>query len=221
MNFFWQFVAVFRDHLPEMTSGLVTSLQITVIAVLGAFLIGTITAIYRISPIGPLRMAGTIYVEIFRNIPVMSLLILIVYALPGTGIRFGFYRSVLIGLSLVGGAFVCEALRSGINSVQGGQIEAARAIGLGFTQVLRLVVLPQAFRAMVQPMVTVIIGLFLSSSLAGVVGVLDLTQSSNRVNTLHALGLAVYAAAAIFYVAIALLIAWVGGRIERAVRILR
>jgi glutamate transport system permease protein len=130
-------------------------------------------------------------------------------------------RSVLVALILVGGSFVCEALRSGVNAVGAGQIEAGRAIGLGFVQLLRLVVLPQAFRTVVQPLVTVVIGLFLSSSLAGVVGVMDLTQVANRINTAQALGLSIYIAAAVLYVAVALIIAWVGGRIERAVRIVR
>jgi len=214
-------VEVIQHHLGALFAGLGTSLQIAGIAVLGAFVVGSIIAICRISPIGPLRAAGLVYVEIFRNIPVMSLIILVVYALPQLNIRFGFMRSVLVALILVGGSFVCEALRSGVNAVGSGQIEAGRAIGLGFGELLRLVVLPQAFRTVVQPLVTVVIGIFLSSSLAGVVGVMDLAQAANQINTLDALGLSVYIVAAVLYVAVALAIAWVGGRIERAVRILR
>jgi len=214
-------IQVIQHHLGTLLAGLGTSLEIAGIAVVGAFIVGSVIAIFRISPIGPLRAVGLVYVEVFRNIPVMSLIILVVYALPQLDIKFGFMRSVLVALTLVGGSFVCEALRSGVNAVGAGQIEAGRAIGLGFVELLRLIVLPQAFRTVVQPLVTVVIGLFLSSSLAGVVGVMDLTQTANRINTLQALGLSIYVAAAVLYVAIALIIAWVGGRIERAVRIVR
>ena len=212
---------IIQHHLGTLADGLLMSLQIMGVAVLGAFVVGSIVAVFRISPIGPLRTVGLLYVEFFRNIPVMSLIILVVYALPGLNIRFGFLRSVLIALVLVGGSFVCEALRSGVNAVGPGQIEAGRAVGLTFIQLLGNIVLPQAFRTVVQPLVTVVIGLFLSSSLAGVVGVMDLTQTANRLNSQYALGLIVYIAAAAFYVAIALIIAWAGGKIERAVRILR
>ena len=214
-------IDVFQHQLGTLFTGLVTSLEISGLVAIFAFALGSLIAIFRISPIGPLRAVGLVYVEIFRNIPVMSLIILVTFALPGLNIRFGFFRSVIVALTLIGASFVCEALRSGVNAVGAGQIEAGRAIGLNFPQLLRLVVLPQAFRTVVQPLVTVVIGLFLSSSLAGVVGVMDLTQTANRINTLQALGLSIYVAAAVLYVAIALIIAWVGGRIERAVRIVR
>jgi len=212
---------IIRHHLGDLIAGLGTSLQIAGLSMVGAFIVGSLVAIMRISPIAPLRAAGLVYVEVFRNIPVMSLIILVVYALPRLNIRFGFMNSVLVALTLVGGSFVCEALRSGVNAVGAGQIEAGRAIGLTFPQLLRLIVLPQAFRTVVQPLVTIVIALFLSSSLAGVVGVMDLTHAANRINQEEALGLIVYIAAAVLYVAVALVVAWVGGIIERAVRIVR
>jgi len=212
---------IFQHHLLTLLGGLGLSLEITGVAVLGAFLLGSVIAVFRISPIGPLRTVGLLYVEVFRNIPMMSLIILVVYALPKLNIMFGFLRSVFVALILVGASFVCEALRSGVNAVGSGQIEAGRAIGLNFVQLLRLIVLPQAFRTVVQPLLTVVIGIFLSSSLAGVVGIMDLTQTANRLNTLYAFGLIIYIVAAIFYVGVALILAWLGGRIERAVRIIR
>jgi len=214
-------VDIVQHHLLTLLGGLGLSLEITGVGVLGAFVLGSIIAIFRISPIGPLRMVGQVYVEVFRNIPMMSLIILVVYALPKLNIMFGFLRSVFVAMILVGAAFVCEALRSGVNAVGSGQIEAGRAIGLNFVQLLRLVVLPQAFRTVVQPLLTVVIGIFLSSSLAGVVGIMDLTQTANRLNTLYAFGLTIYIVAAVFYVGVALILAWLGGRIERAVRIIR
>ena len=214
-------VDIVQHHLLTLLGGLGLSLEITGVGVLGAFVLGSIIAIFRISPIAPLRTVGLIYVEVFRNIPMMSLIILVVYALPKLNIMFGFLRSVFVAMILVGASFVCEALRSGVNAVGSGQIEAGRAVGLTFVQLLRHVVMPQAFRTVVQPLLTVVIGIFLSSSLAGVVGIMDLTQTANRLNTLYAFGLLIYIVAAVFYVAVALILAWLGGRIERAVRIIR
>lgn len=213
--------SILVNHFGDIADGLRISLELTIVSFLVALVIGTVLATFRISPIAPLRAVGLIYVEIFRNIPLMSLLILLVYALPGLNVRLGFTRSVFTGLSLVGAAFVCEALRSGINSIGQGQIEAARSIGLGFFGVVRNVVFPQAYRAMVQPLLTILIGLFLSSSLAGVVGVIDLTQTANSINNIEALGLVVFIVAALIYVAISLVFAFIGGAIERRVRIAR
>jgi glutamate transport system permease protein len=124
-------------------------------------------------------------------------------------------------MSLVGGAFICEALRTGINSVGAGQIEAARSVGFTFTGVLRHVVFPQAFRSMVQPFVSILIAIFLSSSLAGVVGVVDLTQTVSWINNRESLGLVTFGVAAVIYSLISLGIATVGGHLERRVRVLR
>lgn len=213
--------SLLSNHLADLGDGLLVSLELTGVGFGCALVLGVILATFRISPIAPLRAVGLIYVEIFRNIPLMSLIILLVYALPGINIKLGFKPSVFVALALVGASFVCEALRSGVNSIDNGQIEAARSIGLDFTGVLREVVFPQAFRAMVQPLVTILISIFLSSSLAGVVGVLDLTQTVNRINNQEALGLIAFIAAAAIYVVISLSVAWVGGFIERRVRITR
>jgi glutamate transport system permease protein len=213
--------ALLDDHLGDLAHGLWVSLQLTGVGFAAGVVIGVIVATMRISPIPPLRAVGMVYVEIFRNVPLMSLIILLVYALPGLDLTLGFLPSVFVALALVGGAFVCEALRSGVNSINAGQIEAARSLGLTFAQILAQVVFPQAFRAMVQPLVTILIGLFLSSSLAGVVGVLDLTQMTNRINNREAIGLMAFVGAAGVYVVISLLIGWAGSAIERRVRVVR
>ena len=210
----WQY----RDLFFE---GLLATLQLTVLSFLFAMLVGTIMAIFRISPIAPLRAVGLIYVDIFRNVPLLSLIIVVVYALPEIGLMWSYNNSVIISMSLVGGAFICESLRAGINSVPAGQIEAARSLGLGFTGTVRYVVLPQAFRSMVQPLVTTFIGIFLSSSLAGTVGVMDLTATVTYINNREARGLMTFMVAAIIYLVISLGAGAVGDRLERKLRVLR
>lgn len=209
------------DYREIWWSGLTTTALLTAVSFVGATVLGTIIAAFRISPIAPLRAVGLIFVEIFRNVPLMSLIIVIVYALPEIEILLGYNESIILAMTLVGASFVCEALRTGVNGVDRGQIEAARSIGLGFSGVVGQVVMPQAFRSMVQPLVTVFIGILLSSALAGVVGVLDLTAAADYINNREALGLVTFTVAAVFYIVIALSAGAVGDRLERRLRVLR
>lgn len=212
---------VLWNYRGEFLAGLGVTLQLTVLAFLGAAVVGTIIAVFRISPIAPLRAAGTVFVEVFRNVPLMSLLIVVVYALPEIGITMSYTTSVVAAMTCVGGAFLCEAVRGGINGVPAGQIEAARSLGFTFNGVLGRVVLPQAFRSMVQPLVTVFIGILISSSLAGVVGVKDLTATVSSINNREAQGLLTFLVAAVIYVTIALGAGAVGARLEKRLRVLR
>ena len=149
-------------------------------------------------------MIGTIYVEFFRNIPLLSLLVLFIFGLPDAGVTIPLFASAAICLALSSSAFVCEAMRGGINSVSVGQAEAARAIGLSFTQVLRFVILPQAFRVMVQPLVNVFIGVLLSSALAAAVGVAELTNRTQQLNLQYAEAVVCFLFAGAVYLAISL-----------------
>jgi glutamate transport system permease protein len=127
----------------------------------------------------------------------------------------------MMAMVLVGAAFACEVFRTGINAIPAGQVEAGRAIGLGFFGVLREIVFPQATRSMVQPIVTLFIGILLSSSLAGVVGVMDLTAQVSYINNREALGLVTFLVAAVIYASIALGAGALGARLEVRFRVLR
>ena len=216
-----QLQLLWSSYRGDYVLGLLLTLRLTGTAFVLAMAFGTVLAGFRISPIAPLRAVGTVYVEIFRNIPLMSLILLVAYALPNIKIMLSYTASIIAAMSLVGASFVCEALRTGINTVDKGQIEAARSIGLGFLQVLGHVVFPQAFRSMVQPFVSILIGILLSSSLAYVVGQLDLTATSSYINNREALGLTPFIISAIVYCAIALGIAAIGARIEKRARVMR
>jgi len=216
-----QLQLLWTSYRDAYISGLFLTLRLTGTAFVLAMALGTVIAGFRISPIAPLRAVGTLYVEVFRNIPLMSLILLVAYALPNIKIMLSYTASIIAAMSLVGASFVCEALRTGINTVDRGQIEAARSVGLGFMQVLGHVVFPQAFRSMVQPFVSILIGVFLSSSLAYVVGQLDLTATSSYINNKEALGLLPFGISAVVYCAIALVIAAIGARIEKRARVVR
>lgn len=212
---------LFTTYLGDLLAGLWMTIRLTAVAFGGSLVVGTIVAAFRVSPVLPLRAVGRLYVEMFVNIPLISLLVLVTFGLPDIGLTFDLFSCAAISMILLGGAFTCEAVRTGVNAVDVGQVEAGRSIGLGFFGVLRHVLFPQAFRSVVQPIVNVFIGILLSSSLAGVIGVKDLTLQVSEINNQAALGLTTYILAAFAYVVISLLAGGFGSRLERRLRVQR
>lgn len=160
------------DNLDLYVSGFFRSLGIAAWGAVGSLLLGTVLATCRVSPVPVLRSLGTVYVELVRNTPLTVVLIVFGFGVPPAfGLAWSFYVSGTIGLAVYTAAFVCEAVRSGINSVATGQAEAARALGLGFGQTLTLVVLPQALRTVVPPVGNVLIAMIKNSAVVGAVGV--------------------------------------------------
>ena len=159
------------ENLDLYWSGFLTSLGICLVAMVGSLALGTVIAACRVSPVPPLRGLGTWWVNTFRNTPLTLVLFFSAFGLPEIGINRTFYFFGVSALVLYTSAFVCEAIRSGINSVSAGQAEAARSIGLTFGQSLTLVVLPQALRTVVPPLGSVIIAMFKNSAVVGAFGV--------------------------------------------------
>ncbi|MET7365645.1 amino acid ABC transporter permease [Streptomyces sp. NPDC005566] len=157
------------------------TVQLTVYSAIGALIWGTILAAMRVSPVPLMRGFGTGYVNVVRNIPLTVIIIFTSLGLFQTlGVSLGAenfetinFRLAVLGMIAYTSAFVCEALRSGINTVPIGQAEAARAIGLSFPQVLRLIVLPQAFRSVVGPLANVLIALTKNTTVASAIGVAE------------------------------------------------
>jgi len=154
-------------------------------AAIGSLLIGTVLAVMRVSPVGVLRGLGAFYVNTVRNTPLTLILlfcvlgVLYVLQVPlaptdsPTSVRDNAIRWAIVGLSVYHAAFVCEALRSGVNTVDRGQAEAARAIGLTFPQSMREVILPQAFRGAIAPLGSVLIALIKNTTVASIIGVAE------------------------------------------------
>lgn len=149
--------------------------RLTVASGFLALVVGTLVAVARVAPVPILRGIGSGYVTIFRNTPLLVLILLTYYGLPEIGIDFGFFWNITLAMGLYTAAFVCEALRSGLNGVPVGQAEAARAIGMPFTRTMSQVVLPQAFRLTVPPMASAFIALAKNTSLAAVFGIAEAT----------------------------------------------
>ncbi len=159
------------ENLDLYWSGFLRSLALIGWSLVGSLLLGTVIAAFRVSPVASLRAFGTGWVTIFRNCPLTIVLFFMAFGFPEIGINATYFTFGILGLILYTSAFVCEALRSGINSVSAGQAEAARAIGLTFTQTMSQVVLPQAFRSAVPPLGSVQIAMFKNSAVAGAFGI--------------------------------------------------
>ncbi len=159
------------ENLDLFWSGYLRSLGICMWGMVGSLVVGTVIASFRVSPIPSLRWFGTAWVTVIRNCPLTVVLFFFAFGLPEIGINQSFYFFGVSGLVIYTSAFVCEALRSGINAVPAGQAEASRAIGLNFGQSLSQVILPQAFRTSVPPLGSVIIAMFKNSAVVGAFGV--------------------------------------------------
>ncbi|MFJ4026429.1 amino acid ABC transporter permease [Paenarthrobacter sp. NPDC089989] len=161
--------------LPQYWDGFLRTLYLSVISGVIALVVGTVLAAMRVSPVAALRGFSMFYVEVARNTPLTIIFFFSAIVLPRLGIKFDqFEVAAIIALSSYTAAFVAEAVRSGVNSVPVGQAEAARSIGMTFAQVLGFIVLPQALRTVVPPLINIVIALVKNSSVAGAFFVLEL-----------------------------------------------
>lgn len=215
---------VLIDNFPEILDGFVKTLWLlffsgTIAGVLGTFLVAM-----RVSPINILRVAGTSYVNVFRNTPLLLVLLIFAFAAPELGFTFEFnnyfnffFVAATAGLALYAAAFVCEALRSGINSIPLGQAEAARSIGMTFSQSMRSVILPQAFRAVIPPLTSTYIALAKNTSVAIAIGVTEASFIMKKLNAEHAVDRwPIFFGFAFGYIVIVAVISSVGALAERS-----
>ncbi|MEV8254919.1 amino acid ABC transporter permease [Rhodoglobus sp. NPDC076762] len=210
------------DITPLYMEGFVLTLALLGISGVGAFVLGIVIATMRISPVPSLRVFATVYTEILRNIPLLLVLFFCAYVLPILGVDLDFFLLAVIGLILYTSPFVAEAVRSGFNGVPVGQAEAARSIGMGFTQTVGLIILPQAGRMVVPPLINVFIALTKNTSVAGIFFVNELfkaTYAAARDNGDVVVLTLVYAV--VLYLAITVPLGLIAGAIEKKVMVLR
>jgi glutamate transport system permease protein len=210
------------DNLDAYRQGFVTTLELSVLASVLALLLGTVLAAMRVSPVPTLRAAGATYVELVRNTPLTLVFFFMVFVLPQVDIILPFFVFAVLALTIYHAAFFCEAVRSGINAVGVGQAEAARSIGLTFGQSLQLVVLPQALRTVIPPLINVVIALIKNSSIAAAFAVVELTATGTRLaNANGDAVIPILAGVAVCYLVLTLPSGWLAGRLERRVAVLR
>lgn len=210
------------DNLPLYWEGFWATLRLTLISAAVALVLGTVLGGCRVSPVPTLRGFGTTYVELVRNTPLTLVFFFFVFVAPQLGLKLPFLTSALVALSLYTAAFVCEAVRSGVNSVGVGQAEAARAIGLTFAQTMSQVVMPQALRTVVPPLINIFIALTKNSSIAGAFFVTELIAIGTRLaNRNPADVIEVFIGVALCYLAITIPAGLLAGRLERKVAFAR
>ena len=208
--------------MPEFWEGFRVTLLLLVVSGVLALVLGTAIAAMRISPVPVLRGFAAAWTEIARNTPLTLVFFFTAFVMPMLGVRAPYVLLAFVALTYYTSPFVAEALRSGINGVPVGQAEAARSIGLGFRQTVSLVVLPQAFRMTVPPLINVFIALTKNTSVAGAFFVFELFGATTRGTRDHGdqvILMLLYAAA--LYLVITVPLGLIAGAIEKKVRVLR
>jgi glutamate transport system permease protein len=178
-------VEIFTEYRSEIFAAFWVTIKLTLYSAIGALILGTAMAAMRLAPVPMLNWIGTTYVNVVRNTPLTLIILFCSFGLSQTlgitlvdsksltSIEDSNFRLAVLGLSVYTAAFVCETVRSGVNTVPLGQAEAARSLGFTFSQNLRIILLPQAFRAVLIPLGSVLIALTKNTTIASAIGVAE------------------------------------------------
>ncbi len=169
-------------YLPLIGAATIRTLQISLVSIVFGSVLGVVAGLARVQPIRPLRAAATVYVELLRNIPLMLVLYLIYFGL-GAFLPIAPFWAAVIGLSVFEGAYIAEIVRAGIESVDRGQMEAARSLGMSYLDGMRHVILPQAARRSIPPLTGQFTALVKDSSLASLVSYEELMLVGRQINS--------------------------------------
>ena len=210
------------ENLPLFLEGFRNTLGLLVLAGTGAIMLGLIIATMRISPVASFRGFATVYTEIVRNTPLTLVLFFCATLLPYLQFSPGFFTLAVIGLTVYTSPFIAEALRSGVNGVNVGQAEAARSIGLTFGQTLSFIIMPQAIRMVVPPLINVFIALTKNTSVAGAFFVFELFGAARKITNVRGDEvLAILLAVSVFYLLVTVPLGLIAGQVEKKVAVLR
>jgi glutamate transport system permease protein len=178
-------IDVLTEHFDEFASGFWVSARLVVASFVIALVLGTLVAALRVAPSRWLQRLGALYVEVFRNLPLLVLLFISFAGLRRAGVGIGPWTAGIASLGIYTSAYVAEALRSGVFAVSRGQIEAALSLGFTQAQTLREIVLPQAFRTVIPPLGSITIAMVKNSAIVGasLLALPDLLKQARVVNS--------------------------------------
>ncbi len=185
INTFFNWDVLVRSF-PILLRGLGNTILLGCASIVFGCIAGLLICLGRLYGARPVRAVAVLYVDIFRALPILVVLILIYYALPFVGIRLSSFTSATIALSMVLAAFTAEVCRAGVENIPRGQFEAAAALGLPFWLALRKVVLPQALRIVVPPLTSNCVSVYKDTALASVVAMPDLLKQATDAQALMA-----------------------------------
>ena len=207
------------DFLPKYYTtyidATVTTLKVSLIALLIGLLLGIVICLAKISTIKVLNVLATIYVEVIRNTPILVQIMIIYFALPEVGISFTPFMSAIIALSINSGAYVSEIFRSGILAIDKGQMEAGRSLGLSYFQTMKFIILPQALKNSLPALGNEFISLVKESSIVYFVGVADIMFAANTVKNATYETFGPYLIAAAIYFIITSVLLFLVKRLEK------
>ena len=225
-------MGVFSEYRGQIFEAFWTTIQLTVFSAIGALILGTALAAMRMSPVPMLIWLGTSYVNVVRNTPLTLIILFCSFGLAqtlgitlvdpksATSIADSNFRLAILGLTVYTASFVCETVRSGVNTVPVGQAEAARSLGFTFGQNLRIVLLPQAFRAVLIPLGSVLIALTKNTTIASAIGVAEaallMKEMIENTAALIAVGTIFAVGFVILTLPLGLLFSWLGKRLAVA-----
>ena len=223
---------VLNEYRGQIIEAFWITIQLTVFSALGALILGTVVAAMRLAPVPTLNWLGAAYVNVVRNTPLTLVILFCSFGLAQTlgvtlvdptsptSIVDSNFRLAVLGLTLYTAAFVCETVRAGVNTVPLGQAEAARSLGFTFGQNKRIVLLPQAFRAVIIPLGSVLIALTKNTTIASAIGVAEAALLMKEMIENTAALLVVGAIFAVGFVVLTLplglLFGWLGRRLAVA-----
>lgn len=214
--------SVIGASLPFVWQGLLFSLQLTVVAMIGGIFLGTLLALMRLSSIKPLKLFATIYVDGLRSIPLVMVILWFFLVIPiFLGSPIGAEKSALITFTLFEAAYFSEIMRAGIQSVPKGQVYAGNALGMTYSQSMRLVVLPQAFRNMLPVLLTQTIILFQDTSLVYAIGAKDLLKATDITGKNYGRPVEMMIFAAIIYFVICFSLSTLVKQLQKKIAIIR
>ncbi|KSV66546.1 ABC transporter permease [Sinorhizobium sp. GW3] len=176
---------ILYSAVPSLARGFISTLLLGLLSIGIGLPTGLLTSVVRLYGPGPFRYLAWIYIDIFRAMPVLVLLILVYYALPFVGIRLSSWVSAVLTFSVVFAAYSAEVFRTGIESISRGQFEAAQSLGMPFLLTLRKVILPQAVRAVIPTITGYCVSMFKDTSLASTVALPELLKEANDAQSLY------------------------------------
>lgn len=209
---------VFFETLPLLWRGLLVTIQLGLASIVLGLVFGLFLALVRLYGAAVLKVTARIYIDVFRSIPLLVLLIVIYYALPFVGIRLSPFAAATTALTLVSGAYTAEIFRAGIEAIPRGQFEASMALGLSWRQMMTDIILPQAVKVVIPPLTNNCINVIKDTALASVVAMPDLLKQATQAQALAANPTPLITAALI-YVAILWPLVLLVSRFERRMKV--
>jgi His/Glu/Gln/Arg/opine family amino acid ABC transporter permease subunit len=212
-------LSLFLQSLPALAKGAVVTAELTVLSILIGALIGTVVGVARLSGRPALEWLTAGYVTLMRGVPLLVTLLFLYYGLPSVGVRLDAFTVAIIALSITSGAYIGEIVRAGIQSIDPGQMRAARSLGMSWAGAMRRIILPQAMRRVLPPLTNEALTLLKNTSLVSTIALADLLRAGLEVMTWQANTFSPFAGVALFYLLLTLPLVWLNTRLEQRYRI--